>query len=63
MELRKFGDGDYNFFDGRGSWWAEPKVSRIDSYDWESFRSGNGPGRFGLSYSLNISVRQMPWPS
>jgi hypothetical protein len=28
------GDNGFNFFDGRGSWWAEHKISRINSYAW-----------------------------
>ena len=34
VELRKHGDF-YNFFAERGSWWAEHKISRINSYGWE----------------------------
>jgi len=36
VDLRKVGNEGYNFFDGRGSWWAEHKVSRINTYDWDS---------------------------
>ena len=34
MELRKHGDF-YNFHADRGGWWAEHKVSRINSNGWE----------------------------
>ena len=32
--LRSAGDG-YNFFDGRGSWWAEDRVERIGAKSWD----------------------------
>ena len=63
VELRKFDDGVYNFFAERGSWWAEHKVSRVDSCRLGELPSGNGPGRSAPSYSLNISARQTRWPS
>jgi hypothetical protein len=31
--LRQAGDG-FNFFDGRGSWWAEHRVERIGVSSW-----------------------------
>lgn len=31
VQLRKFGDGDYNFFADNGSWWAEPRIERLRS--------------------------------
>jgi hypothetical protein len=31
--LRTAGDG-YNYFDGRGSWWAEHQVERIGAHFW-----------------------------
>lgn len=39
--LRPHGGGQdgpkyFNFFDGRGSWWAEPTVSKINSASWGS---------------------------
>ena len=33
--IRPVGDDGFNFFDGRGSWWAEHRVERIGAYDWE----------------------------
>jgi hypothetical protein len=33
VSLRGFGDG-HNFSDGRGSWWAEVRVDRINSFAW-----------------------------
>jgi len=33
VELHRFGQGTYNFSADRGSWWAENKVSRLNSYD------------------------------
>ena len=32
--LRPAGDG-FNFFDGRGSWWAEHRVERIGAHSWD----------------------------
>lgn len=31
VSIRKVGDDGYNFFDGRGSWWAEHRVERISA--------------------------------
>jgi hypothetical protein len=31
--LRPAGEG-FNFFDGRGSWWAEHQIERIGTYSW-----------------------------
>ncbi len=38
IDLSPVGDG-FNFFSqGVGSWWAEPKVSKINSYRWSTFK-------------------------
>jgi hypothetical protein len=38
INLRPVGEG-FNFFSrGEGSWWAEPKVSKINSYRWSTFK-------------------------
>lgn len=34
ITLRKAGDDGYNFFDGRGSWWAEHKIERLKNQGW-----------------------------
>lgn len=34
ITLRKAGDDGYNFFDGRGSWWAEHKLERLKGQGW-----------------------------
>lgn len=34
ITLRPVGDDGYNFFDGRGSWWAEHKVERLQGQGW-----------------------------
>ena len=34
VNLRKVGDDGFNFFGGNGSWWAEHKVERINSFAW-----------------------------
>lgn len=34
VNLRKVGDDGFNFFGGKGSWWAEHKISRINAHAW-----------------------------
>jgi hypothetical protein len=34
VTLRPVGDDGFNFFDGRGSWWAEHRVERIGGTSW-----------------------------
>ncbi len=34
ITLRKAGDDGFNFFDGRGSWWAEHKIERLKGQGW-----------------------------
>ena len=36
VQLRGVGNGEYNFFDGNGSWWAEAKVERLGAGGWET---------------------------
>ena len=41
VDLRKFGKDEqsYNFFSGIGSWWAEPKVAKLNSFAWGNTKS------------------------
>lgn len=34
VSIRNVGDNGFNFFDGRGSWWAEHRIDRIGSHSW-----------------------------
>jgi hypothetical protein len=34
IQIRPVGDGGFNFFDGRASWWAEHLVSRLNLHAW-----------------------------
>ena len=34
ITLRGVGQDGFNFFDGQGSWWAEHKVDRLNTYAW-----------------------------
>jgi hypothetical protein len=38
ITLRKVGEDGFNFFDGRGSWWAEHRVDRLMSRDGDSYK-------------------------
>jgi hypothetical protein len=39
LSLRSVGPEGFNFFDGRGSWWAEHQVARINSVSWGRVKS------------------------
>ena len=34
VQLRPVGDGDFNFSEGNGSWWAEQRIDRIGKFPW-----------------------------